>query len=127
MGDRSAFFATLPPRVVEVLGGVPPDDPPTPLPCMTPAERAIVTGLPADAIAAVDQRLLDAVGRRFTKIAAVILTAMEAHHAARPGLPLQLYRDRLLDLVERAEIEVRGDPMHVRSSEVRRTPATEDT
>ncbi|MEO0603859.1 MAG: hypothetical protein AAF211_20655 [Myxococcota bacterium] len=119
MGDRSAFFASMPRPVVEVLLGLPPDDPPTSLPTMTPAEQATVTSLSAETLAAVDLHLRDAVGRRFTKVAAVLLTAMEAHHPLRPGLPIQLYRDRLLGLVERAELDVRGDPTQVRFSEVR--------
>jgi hypothetical protein len=87
---------------------------------LTPEQEALARALSAEFIEKIDATLLSQVLVQWRKVAMVVGMAMSALENRRTGIPDIYYAQRVRFLVERGELEARGDPSRMRYSEVRR-------
>jgi hypothetical protein len=67
----------------------------------------------------IDANVLANSSKRWLKVARVVTYTEDALRGQYPGLSYVFYTHRLCELVERARLEVKGDPFYIRFSEVR--------
>jgi hypothetical protein len=98
------------------------DDDSTLAPRPSAEEVALVHELGVDGIIALDRALLAGVTRRWSKVAMVIIQALENRGQFPPpsGAHVALALRRLMILVDSADLETVGDLRRPRRSEVRR-------
>jgi len=96
------------------MGEVP--SPNTPL---SERERSASQRLSIKELREIDEDLLSASSDRWLKIAMVMARVERRMRDVHPELSYLFYTERLLGLIEKGELEVRGNPTHIRFSEVR--------
>jgi hypothetical protein len=94
--------------------------------CDEPTEEELVQMRAATAAeaAAVDAMVLAACARRWRKVAMVVGTTMNEFESKFPHLPFIYVQVRMQELEDLGAIEVQGDVMAMRHSEIRLAEAT---
>lgn len=89
------------------------------LPSVTPEQRGRIAQLSEAQRQAIDVALLSNVTTHWRKVARVVGTTMEHLEDRVIDIPDIYYAERVANLAERGLIEMLGDPMFMRYSEVR--------
>lgn len=85
----------------------------------TPEELAQMRQVTAADAAAVDALILQSCTERWRKVAMVVGTSLKEFDAKFPHLPYVYMPVRIIELEQSGALEVQGDPMAMRFSEVR--------
>ncbi len=85
----------------------------------TPEELAQMRQATAADAAAVDALILQSCTERWRKVVMVVGTSLKEFDAKFPHLPYVYMPVRIIELEQSGELEVQGDPMAMRFSEVR--------
>ena len=92
---------------------------PKAIPPISMEEEAVIARLSNDDLAIIDANILANSDKRWLKVARVVTHAEDALKSQYPGLSYRFYTHCICRLVEDARLEVKGDPLYIRFSEVR--------
>jgi hypothetical protein len=90
---------------------------------LEPEEADVVNSLTAEDVAAIDSALLSSTTAAWAKVAMVLAKQLKPRPGVPDDVPLEFYWSRLCGLVERGDLESRGNLRRARFSEVRRAAA----
>ena len=85
----------------------------------TEEELVLIRKATSNEAAEVDALILSHCSVRWTKVAMIIGSLLDEFDAKYPNLPYVYMQIRMLELEHRLQIEVRGDVMQARASEIR--------
>ena len=85
-----------------------------------PAEAALTSSVDQAELHAIDQRLLAETRKSWLKCARIVANGLEAgdYDVWQPGV-VELHTRRLIQLIDAGKLELQGDPLRPRFSEVR--------
>lgn len=93
---------------------------PSPNPPLSESERSASEKLSDAELREIDEAILSESSDRWLKIARVVGDVQRRLRNVFPELSYLFYSERLICLIEKGELEVQGNPIFIRFSEVRR-------